>query len=68
MTAFARFLKYWFNKVFNFEKFLIYVLPKFIDGVEIRSFYFMKVQKLFTKILTRSGKTHHMELNLDTSK
>ena len=38
------------------------------NGLELRSFYFTTVWKLFSKIFIRSGKMHHVELNLDTSK
>ena len=39
------------------------------NGIETRSFYFTNVQGLFfPKIFTRSGKTHHVRVNLGTSK
>ena len=38
------------------------------NGTELRNFYFTTVWKLFSKILIRSGKMHHVELNSGTSK
>ena len=38
------------------------------NGIGLRSFYFTTVQKLISKIFTRSGKMHHMGINLGTSK
>ena len=38
------------------------------NGFELRNFYLTTVWKLFSKIFTRSGKMHHVELNLGTSK
>ena len=38
------------------------------NDFELRNFYFTTVQKLFSKILIRSGKMHHVELNSGTSK
>ena len=38
------------------------------NDFELRNFYFTTVWKLFQKIFFRSGKMHHMELNLGTSK
>ena len=38
------------------------------NGFELRNFYFTTVQKLFPKIFIISGKMHHVELNLGTSK
>ena len=35
---------------------------------ELRNFYFKIVWKFFSKILIRSGKIHHVELNPGTSK
>ena len=38
------------------------------NGTELRNFYFTTVWKLFSKIFTRSGKMHRVELNSGTSK
>ena len=38
------------------------------SGTESRNFYFTTVWKLFSKIFIRSGKMHHVGLNLGTSK
>ena len=38
------------------------------NGIELRNFYFTTLQKLFSKILIRSRKMHHVELNSGTSK
>ena len=38
------------------------------NDIEVRNFYFTTVLKLFSKIFIRSGKMHHLELNLGTSK
>ena len=38
------------------------------NGTELRNFYFTTVWKLFLKIFVTSGKMHHVELNLGTSK
>ena len=37
------------------------------NGFESRNSYFTTVEKLFSKIFIRSGKMHHVELNLGTS-
>ena len=36
--------------------------------IELRNFYFTTVWKLFSKILIRSEKMHHVELNSGISK
>ena len=38
------------------------------NGIELRNFYFTAVWKLFSNILIKSGKVHHMELKSGTSK
>ena len=38
------------------------------NDFELKNFYFTTVWKLFSNIFTRSGKMHHVELNLGASK
>ena len=38
------------------------------SGIELMNLYFTTVQTLFSRILIRSGKMHHVELNSGTSK
>ena len=38
------------------------------NGTELKNFYFATLWKIFSKIFIRSGKMHHVELNLGTSK
>ena len=38
------------------------------NDIELRNFYFITVQMLFSKIFIISGKMHHVELNSGTSK
>ena len=38
------------------------------NSIESRNFYFTTVLQLFSKTFIRSGKMHHVELNLGTSK
>ena len=38
------------------------------NGIALRNSYFSTVWKLFSKIFTRGGKMHHVELNSGTSK
>ena len=39
-----------------------------VIGLRSFYFYFTTVKKLFSKILTRSGKMHHVGINSGTSK
>ena len=38
------------------------------SGIELKNFYFTTVWKLFSKIFNRSGKMHHVGINLSNSK
>ena len=57
----------------NHRFFFNQVLDEWMDfrnsnDFELRNFYFTNVQKLFSKIVIRSRKMHHLELNSGISK